>query len=61
MNNLMSGDNSGAEPRDHDPRCLDLDGECICDELAADDADREAEAILLMEYVYQQYLYDREP
>jgi hypothetical protein len=21
MNNLMSGDNSGAEPREHDPRC----------------------------------------
>jgi hypothetical protein len=69
MSNMMPGDNSGAEPRPHDPRCrMSCDDDdctfrdghyCTCDDLAADDAEREAQA--LMEYTYQQYLHDKEP
>jgi hypothetical protein len=66
MSNMMPGDNSGAEPREHDDRCAalcDVDTErctihnghaCNCDNLAEQDAEREAEA-------YAEYLYDREP
>jgi hypothetical protein len=67
MNNLMPGDNSGAEPREHDERCPAAcydayvddcplhDGHpCTCDELAEQDAEREAEA-------YVNWLYDTTP